>query len=61
MFSLLEKHLLNDIGKNIVRKYVHTTDAQSLWKEFQEHMKSSSNGASKEKTINTICYKYNFG
>ena len=25
----------------IVRKYVHTTDAQSVWKDFQDHMKSS--------------------
>ena len=42
MFSVLDKHLLTDMGKTIVRKYVHTTDAQSVWKDFQEHMKSSS-------------------
>ena len=46
MFSVLDKHLLTDMGKIIVRKYVHTTDAQSVWKDFQEHMKSSSKGAS---------------
>ena len=49
MFSVLDKHLLTAMGKTIVRKYVHTTDAQSVWKDFQEHMKSSSKGAS-EKT-----------
>ena len=42
MFSVLDKHLLTDMGKTIVRKYVHTTDALSVWKDFQEHMKSSS-------------------
>ena len=44
MFSVLDKHLLTDMGETIVRKYVHTTDAQSVWKDFQEHMKSSSKG-----------------
>ena len=36
MFSVFDKHLLTDMGKTIVRKYVHTTDAQSVWKDFQE-------------------------
>ena len=40
MFSVLDKHLLTDMGKTIVRKYVHTTDAQSVWKDIQEHMNS---------------------
>ena len=48
MFSVLDKHLLTDMGKTIVRKYVHTTDAQSVQKDFQEHMKSSSKGASEK-------------
>ena len=46
MFSVLDKHLLTDMEKTIVRKFVHTTDEQSLRKDFQEHMKSSSKGAS---------------
>ena len=37
MFSAFDKHLLTDMGKTIVRKYVHTTDAQSVWKDFQDH------------------------
>ena len=51
MFSVLDKHLLADMGKTIVRKYVHTTDAQSVWKDFQEHMKSSSKGASEKRRL----------
>ena len=51
MFSVLDKHLLTDMGKTIVRKYGHTTDAQSVWKDFQEHMKSSSKGASEKRRL----------
>ena len=40
MFSVLDKHLLIDMGKTIVRKYVLASDAQSVWKDFQVHMKS---------------------
>ena len=46
MFSVFDKHLLTDMEKTIVRKYVHTTDAKSVWKEFQDHMKSSSKDGS---------------
>ena len=47
MFSVLDKHLLTNMGTIIDRKYVKiTTDAQSVWKEFQEHMMSSSKEAS---------------
>ena len=51
MFSVFDKHLLTDMGENIVRKYVHTTDAQSVWKDFQDHMKSSSKGASEKRRL----------
>ena len=51
MFSVLDKHLLTFMGKTIVRKYVHTTDTQSVWKDFQEHMKSSSKGASEKRRL----------
>ena len=40
MFSVFNTHLLTDMGTSIVRKHVHNTDAQAVWKEFQEHMKS---------------------
>ena len=51
MFSVFDKHLLTDMGKPIVRKYVHTTDAQSVWKDYQDHMKSSSKGASEKRRL----------
>ena len=51
MFSVFDKHLFTDMGKTIVRKYVHTTDAQSVWKDFQDHMKSSSKGASEKRRL----------
>ena len=51
MFSVFDKHLLTDMGKAIVRKYVHTTDSQSVWKDFQEHMKSSSKSASEKRRL----------
>ena len=51
MFFVLDKHLLTDMGRTIVRKYVHTTDAQSVWKDFQEHMKSSSKGSSEKRRL----------
>ena len=51
MFSVLDKHLLTDMGKTVVRKYVHTRDAQSVWRDFQEHMKSSSKGVSEKRRL----------
>ena len=51
MFSVWDKHLLTDMGKTLVRKNVHTTDAQSVWNDFQEHMKSSSKGASEKRRL----------
>ena len=35
----------------IVRNYVHATDAQFVWKEFPEHMKSSSKGACEKRRL----------
>ena len=44
MYSVLNKVLQSDMGKTIVRKYAPTLDAQSLWKEFETHMSTSSKG-----------------
>ena len=51
VFSVVDTHLLPDMGKTIVRKYVHNTDAQSVGKDFQDHMKSSSKGASGKRRL----------
>ena len=51
MFSVFNKHLLTDMGKTIVRKHVHNTDPKAVWKDQQEHMKSSSKGASAKRRL----------
>ena len=51
MFSVFNTHLLTDMGKTIVQKHVHSTDAQAVWKDIQEHMKSSSKGALERKGL----------
>ena len=43
-YSLFNKLLQSDMGKTIVRKYAPTLDAQSVWKEFETHMSTSSKG-----------------
>ena len=58
MFSVFDKHLLIDMGKTIVRKYAHPTDEQYVWKDFQEHMKSSSKGASEKRRLT---HQHSFG
>ena len=44
MYSVFNKVLESDMGKTIVRKYAPTLDAQSVWKEFETHMSTSSKG-----------------
>ena len=51
MFAVFDKHLLTDIGKTSVRKYVHDTGVQSVWKDFQDHIKSSAKGASEKRSL----------
>ena len=51
MFAVLDKHLLTDMGKTIARRYVHDNDAQSVKNDFQDHMKSSSKGASEKRRL----------
>ena len=44
MHSIFNKVLQSDMGKTIVRKYAPTLDAQSVWKEFETLMFTSSKG-----------------
>ena len=46
MFSVFNANLQTDMGKTIVRRHLASTDAQSVWKELSEHMRTSSKGAS---------------
>ena len=51
MFSVFNANLLTDMGKTIDRKHLNTTDAQAVWRELSEHMKTSSKGASEKRRL----------
>ena len=44
MYSFFNKVLQSDMGKTIVRKYAPNLDAQSVWKDFETHVSTSSKG-----------------
>ena len=44
MYSVFNKVLQSDMGKSIVRKYAPPLDAQSVRREFESHMSTSSKG-----------------
>ena len=51
MFSAFNANLQTDMGKTIVRRHLASTDAQSVWKELSEHMRTSSKGASEKRSL----------
>ena len=51
MFSVLNNNLQTDMGKTIIRRHLANTDAQSVWKELSEHMRTSSKGASEKRRL----------
>ena len=51
MFNVFNTNLQTDMGKTIVRKHLASTDAQAVWKELSEHMKTSSKGASEKRRL----------
>ena len=51
MFSVFNANLQTDMGKTIVRRHLTTTDAQSVWRELREHMRTSSKGASEKRRL----------
>ena len=51
MFSVFNTNLQTDMGKTIVRRHLASTDAQAVWKEPSEHMKTSSKGASEKRRL----------
>ena len=51
MFSVFNANLQTDMGKTIVRRHLANTDAQSVWKELSEHMRTSSQGASEKRRL----------
>ena len=51
MFSVFNASLQTDMGKTIVRRHLANTDAQLVWKELSEHMRTSSKGASEKRRL----------
>ena len=51
MFSVFNANLQTDMGMTIVRRHLTATDAQAVWKELSEHMRTSSKGASEKRRL----------
>ena len=51
MFSVFNANLQTDMGKTIVRRDLANTDAQTVWKELSECMRTSSKGASEKRRL----------
>ena len=51
MFRVFNANLQTDMDKTIVRRHLDTTDAQSVWRELSEHMRTSSKGASEKRRL----------
>ena len=51
MFSVFNTNLQTDMGKTIVRRHLASTDAQAVWKELSEHMRTSTKGASEKRRL----------
>ena len=49
MFSVF--NLLTVMGKTIVRKHFNATDAEAVWQELSDHMRTSSMGASEKRRL----------
>ena len=50
-FSVFNANLQMDVEKTIVRRHLANTDAQSVWKELSEHMRTSSKGPSEKRRL----------
>ena len=51
MFSVFNANLQTDMGKTIVRRHLANTDAQLVWKELSEDMRTFSKGASEKRRL----------
>ena len=49
MFSVFNANLQTDMWKTIARSHLANTDAQSVWKELSEYMRTSYKGASEKR------------
>ena len=51
MFSVFNANVQTDMGKTIVRRHLTTTDAQAVWRELSEHMRTSSKEVSEKRRL----------
>ena len=51
MVNVFNANLLTDMGKTIVGNHLNTTDAQAVWQELSDHMRTSSKGASTKRRL----------
>ena len=51
MFCIFNANHPTDMGKTIVRGHLANTDAQAVWIELSEHMRTSSKGASGKRRL----------
>ena len=51
MFSVFNANLKTDMGKTIVRRHLAHTDAQAVWKDLSDHMRTFSKGASEKRRL----------
>ena len=53
MYSVLNKCLLSDMGKTIVRKHLDNMNAQQVWEDFATHMTTASKGKAEKHRLHT--------
>ena len=51
MASVFNANLQTDMWKTIVRRHSANTDAEAVWKELSEHMRTSSKGPSEKRRL----------
>ena len=51
MYKVFNETLQTDMGRTTVRKYLRSTDAQAVWKEYSDYMTTSYEGASEKRKL----------
>ena len=51
MYKVFNETLQTDMGRTTVSKYLRTTDAQAVWKEYSDNMNTSSKGVSEKRKL----------
>ena len=51
MYKVFNESLQTDMGRTTVRKYLRSSDAQAVWKEYSDYMTTSSKDASEKRKL----------